>query len=736
MARVGDGAWSNSHIFASNVVVERASRILGTLRGSARDPPWKSCPNSTRVQSGRQIAEQFYVPGKNLWWLVKLCPEPGLLKMCGIVGRVGRKSTLGAMEPEPGIAALFHRGPDAAGEYAAGRVTLGHTRLSIIDLAGGSQPMATSDGKLRITFNGEIFNFIELREELEQKGHEFQTRSDTEVILHLYEEYGPDCTARMNGQWAFALWDDPRQRLFLSRDRMGVRPLYYASAGNDFIFGSEIKAIFAHDRVKRELDLETLDQIFTFWCPLPSRTIFKGVRQIPPGHSAILENGELRIWRYWDTRYVWDGDVSRESEDSAAEGLLELLLDATRLRLRADVPVGVYLSGGLDSAVTTALVKRVAQADLRAFSVAFADRELDESEFQQEAAAFIGARRSTVHCINEEIAEVFPDVVWHMEQPVLRTAPAPLYLLSKLVRNSGFKVVLTGEGADEILGGYDIYKEAKVRRFIAREPRSLMRPLLLKRLYPYMSSLQKQTPEYLRRSFHVDSADLGSPFFSHLPRWEMTGHLKTFFSEDVRGQLAGYDCLDELRSELPDDFSRWNPFCQAQYLETKILLPGYILSAQGDRVAMAHSVEARYPFLDHRVVDFAARLPPRLKMKALDEKHILKRAVRDLVPDSILKRPKQPYRAPDGKSFVNSKARDYVERLLCPGSLREAGIFKPEPVQVLLQKFRSNRLTNVRDNMALVAVLSTSLVVDQFIHNFRGQAELCNSLSESSVTLS
>lgn len=653
--------------------------------------------------------------------------------MCGITGCVGRKPAEGFSEPGPGIATLSHRGPDAFGTYTSGQVSLGHARLSILDLSGGAQPMEACNGRLCITFNGEIFNYIELREDLKRKGHSFKSRSDTEVILHLYEEYGPACTEQMNGQWAFALWDESRQRLFLSRDRMGIRPLYYALVDGALTFGSEIKAIFANESIKRELDFETLDQIFTFWCPLPSRTIFKGVKQIPPGHSAIFENGQLRLWRYWD---LHPSCVEAANEQCLAENLLELLTDATRIRLRADVPIGVYLSGGLDSAITTALAKRMTQADLRAFSIAFADQELDESAFQQVAAEFIGARLSTFHCDDEEIAEAFPNVVWHMEQPVLRTAPAPLYLLSELVRDSGFKVVLTGEGADELFGGYDIFKEAKVRRFVAREPRSAIRPLLLKRLYPYLSSLQRQTPEYLRRSFRVEQAGLDNPFFSHLPRWELTGRLKTLFSEETHSHLNGYDCLDELRSELPGEFPRWDKFFQAQYLETTLLLPGYILSAQGDRVAMAHSVEARYPFLDHRVVDFAASLSPTLKMKGLDEKHLLKRAAAALVPEPILRRPKQPYRAPDGKSFVTGRARDYVQSLLDPASMRKAGVFKPQPVQALLEKFRSNRLTSARDNMALVAVLSTSLILDQFIDSFRKEANPCNNLNASFATLS
>ncbi|HZU08345.1 MAG TPA: asparagine synthase (glutamine-hydrolyzing) [Pseudacidobacterium sp.] len=657
--------------------------------------------------------------------------------MCGIAGIISQDSTaLRTLALERMTEALSHRGPDEHGLHIEGSAALGHARLSIIDLAGGHQPMQLHDGRMWTTFNGEIFNYIELRQELEQKGHKFVTKSDTEVILHLYQEYGTDFVQRMNGQWALAIWDDARKQLFLSRDRMGIRPLYYTTVGGALIFASEIKAILAHPRVPRQLDLQALDQIFTFWCPLPSRTTFKNIHQLPPGHSGIFKDGHLKTWRYWKLNYEWQTDESPRAVERAADQLFELLLDAARIRLRADVPVGAYLSGGLDSAVTTALITRLVPENLRTFSVGFEDADLDESVWQREAASFFGVGHESIRCSAEDIGEVFPDVIWHMEQPVLRTAPAPLYILSRLVRESGFKVVLTGEGSDEILGGYDIFKEAKVRRFIARNIDSKFRPLLLRRLYPYIGNIQKQSPAYLQRFFHVNPSDVENPFFSHIPRWTLTARAKTFFSDDVRQELGGYDCLSDMRSELPTEFSRWDGFSQAQYLETAHLLPNYILSAQGDRVAMAHSVEGRYPFLDYRVVEFASHLSPALKMKALDEKYLLKRMAKGLVPESILSRPKQPYRAPDGRSFVHGKAREYVDEILSAETIRNAGIFKPEPVRMLLEKFRSGRPTNTGDDMALVGILSTSLLMDQFIYQNRKQDCACTTYSESFATLS
>ena len=575
--------------------------------------------------------------------------------------------------------------------------------------------MSIADGKLWITFNGEIFNYVELRQELIDNGHKFATRSDTEVILHLYQEEGENCVQRLNGQWAFAIWDAMQKKLFLSRDRMGVRPLFYTQTAESFLFASEIKALLAHPAVEREVDLQALDQIFTFWVTLPPRTAFRKIWQLPPGHSLVLEEGQVRVWEYWHLEYAPETRGREDGEKRLTEELLALLLDATRIRLRSDVPVGAYLSGGLDSTFITALTKKLVGDRLRTFSVSFEDAEFDESAYQKEASAFLQTQHSDVHCSYEDIARVFPEVVWHTEQPIVRTAPAPLFLLSELVRKSGFKVVLTGEGSDETMGGYDIFKEAKIRRFWGRNPASKWRPLLLKRLYPYMEGIQRQSSAYLKSFFHVDADDLTSTFFSHLPRWELTAKLKMFLSEEVRGETRSYSALSELEGALPASFVSWDAFNQAEYLEARYLLPGFILSSQGDRMAMAHGVEGRYPFLDYRVVEFAAKLPPRLKMKVLDEKHLLKQAASDLIPESIRKRSKQPYRAPDGKSFLGP-AGGYLEAILSPERIKREGIFDPQSVGGLLAKFKSRRATGTKDNMALVGILSTGILIERFIN--------------------
>jgi asparagine synthase (glutamine-hydrolysing) len=586
--------------------------------------------------------------------------------------------------------------------------------LSIIDLAGGQQPMKYPDGDFWITFNGEIFNYIELRKDLAGLGHRFATCSDTEVILHLYARYGERCVDHLNGQWAFAIWDGRRRRLFASRDRLGVRPFYYTWTGGSFLFASEIKALLAYPGTRRELNLDALNQLFTFWVTIPPATVFQGISELPPGHSLTLQDGNLSVTRYWSIDYNPD-QADEASCATKPQEFLDLLTDAVRLRLRADVPVGAYLSGGLDSTLTTALIRRVHGGTLRTFSIRFTDAEYDETPFQREASVFLGTDHEEVCCTQNDIVDAFPKVIRHAESPLLRTAPVPMFLLAQLVRASGFKVVITGEGADELFGGYDIFREAKIRRFWARMPESRLRPLLLKRLYPYMNGLQRQSPSYLKSFFRVRDTDCADGLFSHMPRWEVTSRTKLFFSSEVKAALARTDVLQEMRESLPSRYTSWPSLCQAQYLETAHLLPGYILSSQGDRMAMAHGVEGRYPFLDHRIVQFASALPPSLKLNVLTEKYLLKRASHGMIPESVRKRPKQPYRAPGGRAFFSSMPCDYVQDALSAASIRRTGIFDPDTVSCLLQKFRTGTAVGEKDDMALIGILSTEILNKELI---------------------
>ena len=644
--------------------------------------------------------------------------------MCGIAGFYCLSGSFGGNEAVSRrllgrmADSIAHRGPDDAGVYADGPAGLAHRRLSIVDLsAAGHQPLSNADGSVWISFNGEIFNHVELRAGLEARGHAFRGHSDTETIVQAYVEAGPACVESFNGDFAYAIWDRNRKRLVLTRDRMGVRPLYYTISSGVLVFASEVKALLEFPGVRAELDPFALEQIFTFWFPLAPRTPYKGIYELPPGHQLIAENGTFSIRPYWQLSFP-DGKDARSdkrSEAEVAEELEALLGDATRIRLRADVPVGAYLSGGFDSSATTALAQRQGGGRLRTFSVGFESAEFDESEYQRAMVRALGTEHSELICTRADIGRGFPEVVRHAERPILRTAPAPLYMLARLVRENGFKVVVTGEGADEVFGGYDIFKEAKVRRFWARQPQSTWRPALLRRLYPYLSGMQSQSLEYLQAFFRGGLDQAADPLFSHLPRFNLTRRAGRFFSADLRGSLQGYDAMDELRSDLPADFLRWHPLSQAQYLESAYLLPGYILSSQGDRMAMAHGVEGRFPFLDHRVVEFAARIPPRMKVKGLREKHILRHALGRHLPDIISERPKQPYRAPDSESFFGSAAPAYVGELLSPQAVARAGYFNPQATAKLVAKCASGGPIGVGDNMAFVGILSAQLLDEKFV---------------------
>ncbi len=642
--------------------------------------------------------------------------------MCGIVGVLNRTE-----QPAPDrdvllrmLGTLQHRGPDGYGVYRDDRVGLGSARLSIIDLARGDQPISNEDGSLWIVYNGEIFNYVELRPQLEARGHHFTTQSDTEVIVHLYEEYGPDCLRHLNGQYALAIWDVKAQSLFLARDRLGIRPLFYTISDGRLLFGSEVKALLAYPGVRAELDPRAVEQVFTYWSTLTPTTAFRGVRELPPGNYLLAAQGELQIETYWRPDFTPEEGCP---EADYAEELEALLIDAARLRMRADVPVGAYLSGGLDSSLTTAIVRDYTDSRLETFSIAFENPDFDESAFQYRMAEYLGTQHHVVTCSDADVGRVFPDVIWHTETPILRTAPAPLFMLSQLVNEHGLKVVVTGEGADEVLAGYDIFKEMTIRRFWARNPDSEMRPLLLKRLYPDIGGLSRAGNAYLNAFFRRDLETTGSPYYSHALRWSNTGRNRRFL-KSTAGEDAAQPWADDIT--LPADFATWPALGQAQYLEMTIFLSQYLLSSQGDRVAMAHSVEGRYPFLDFRVVEFCNRLPPGVKLRGLMEKWLLRRVASKHLPEEIWRRPKRPYRAPIHAGFFGAGAPDYVAELLSPGAIAESDLFLPAAVEQLTRKAASGRSLSEVEDMALAGILSTQLVYRQFVKDFSPRAPVAH----------
>jgi asparagine synthase (glutamine-hydrolysing) len=632
--------------------------------------------------------------------------------MCGIAGALSFAAPPVSREALIRMAAaLHHRGPDEHGVFRDACCGLAHARLSIIDLASGQQPMLDARGELAITYNGEVFDYVELREELRAHGAVFRTQSDTEVVLEAYRAWGTDAFARFNGQFALAIWDARTRELVVARDRLGVRPLYLCRHGGRVWFASEVKAIFAGDpSIPRALDPVGLAETFTFWSVVPPQSVFVGVEELRPGHVRVYAaDGSSRDHAYWRPRY---DETFTGSIDDARDALAEALERATRLRmLRADVPVGCYLSGGLDSSVTAALGRRAVGGRLRTFSLRFEDAEYDETPYQREMVARLGSEHSEVVVSRGAIADAFPDVIAHVERPVLRTAPAPLYLLARLVHAQGIKVVTTGEGADEMLAGYDLFREARVRRFWARAPHSKARPLLLDKLYPYLARGPARARAMARDFFARGLDRPHAPEFAHLPRWRSAQALHRLFTDDTRAAIAAAgDPIARLVATFPPELAGWDPLARDQYVEIRTLLSGYLLASQGDRVAMASSVEGRFPFLDRDVVALADSLPARYKLRVLDEKHVLKRVATalDLAPPSIVRRPKQPYRAPDALALAGAA---WVGDTLA----EPAGVFDPRAIGALAAKCREavatggDQLSNA-DNMALVGVLSTQLL--------------------------
>lgn len=622
--------------------------------------------------------------------------------------------------------AMQHRGPDEFGIYRDTHAGLAHARLSLVDLNTGQQPMTHANGKLWVVFNGEIYNHVELRHVLQGHGHVFRTTSDTEVILAAWVQWGPAAFERMNGQWAVALWNESTRELVLARDPMGICPLHWCEHQGQLLFASEVKALFAAaPDLPRAFDPLGLTQTLTFWSIVPPQGVFQGIHELVPGTVRVI-CGERMVDHTVQPLTYNEGNEDPQrftgSVSDAAAAVREALRRATALRIaRADVPVGSYLSGGLDSSIIAALGQEVAGANFQTFSLRFEDAEYDETPFQRQMVSRLGSQHHEVSVARRDIATCFPSVVNHTERPLLRTAPAPLFLLSGLVRSRGIKAVLTGEGADEMFAGYDLFREGKVRRFWGRQPQSTWRHALLERLYPYLSRSPVAQRALSRQFFGKNIDQWHEPGFAHGPRWQTTAALQRLLHPDMRLAAANRgDPVRNLMAQMPDAFHRWGNLSQDQYVEIRTLLHGYLLSSQGDRMLLGQSVEGRFPFLDKDVVALANRLPARHKLQGLDEKHVLKLAATGLVPDAIIRRQKQPYRAPDALCFVAPDAPAYVADMLDEEAVGKAQVFDPQMVTRLFAKCRANaaaqQLSNT-DNMALVAVLSTQLLHAQFIES-------------------
>lgn len=568
---------------------------------------------------------------------------------------------------------------------------------------------------LTVVFNGEIYNHRELRE-LWRGAYEFRTASDTEVILAGFALEGAAAVDRFVGQFAFALFDPRDHSVWLVRDRVGICPLFYAKTALGWAFASEAKALFAGGHVAPALDLRGVHQCLQLWAPLAPRTCFKNVTSLPPGHLARLRGEEITLRRYWELPTANTSLGAPELEAEALAKFADVFVDSVRLTLRADVPVAAYLSGGLDSSTLCAVAQRELGGTLQTFSVAFERPEFDESAFQKHAAEALGTEHHVITIGHDEIANSLPDVVWHAEQVMVRSAPAPLFVLSDLVRAHGTKVVLTGEGADEFLWGYDLYKEAKIRAFWAKRPSSAWRPSLLARLYPYMPRMQRSSQQLLRPFFGIGLEDPDAPHFSHMPRWTSTAKASRLLSAKARAELDGHDPVLDVVAAMPPAVARAPLLARAQYIEAITLLSGYLLSAQGDRVLLGHSVEGRFPLLDHRLVEVASALPANLKMRALREKYALHRFARDWLPSALAERTKRPYRAPVAESLVGSHAPQWSRHLLEREAVDEAGVFDGDRVSKFVARAAARPAdVSESDSMVLMGIASTQLLHASFV---------------------
>ena len=637
--------------------------------------------------------------------------------MCGITGFYqfyentdNKISTLRGM-----LTRIKHRGPDECGIYLSDDIGMGSVRLSIIDLSTGTMPLSNGDESLWIVFNGEIFNYIELKEELLAKNHTFKTNSDTEVIVHLYEEYGPEFLEKLNGQFVIAIWDKNKKELFLARDRVGIRPLFYTTVNNSFVFGSEIKSFLEFPNFNPKISAKALSEYFTFWTSLSSNTVFEDVFELPAGSYMTINANSIAIKKYWELPISKPEDYKFNNADEAAKEFETIFTDAVKLRLRADVQVAAYLSGGLDSSITTAFIKKITPDSLRTFSIGFTENDFDESSYQNIARDYFKTQHSSVTCSPKDISENFKDVVWHSEAPLLRTAPTPMSLLAKSVKDHNIKVVITGEGADELFGGYNIFKETKIKHFWAKDPNSKYRPLLLKKLYPYIPQISKATSNILKMFFGYKLSETSSPIYSHLLRWNNTSRINNYLSKDYKEAIENYNPVFVIEKQLEDKLDGYDYLTKAQWIELNFFMSKYLLSSQGDRMAMANSIEGRYPFLDHRVIEFCMKLDPDLKLNGLNEKYLLKKMMKGRLPESILNRSKQAYRAPIRSTFFSEEMPAYLNDMLSEEKMVSFGIFNPEFVKQLKKKMKLNKQISEIDNMAITAILSTQILYDLFI---------------------
>jgi asparagine synthase (glutamine-hydrolysing) len=597
--------------------------------------------------------------------------------MCGIAGihRFRSGAPVDREDLETMAALLNHRGPDDEGFWLEGDVGLAHRRLAILDTSRlGRGPMATPDGDVLITYNGEIYNFLELRADLEGRGHRFRTGTDTEVLLHLWREHGEGMLELLNGMFAFALWDRRLRKLFLVRDRLGIKPLYYRLDGDGISFASEVKALLRLRPGTAQVDIGVLDAYMSVGYVPTERTLFAGVQKLQPGHCLTVERGEVRIREYWDVR---PGDGEPLNEDEAVEQSLALLRDAVRLQLRSDVPLGVFLSGGIDSSAVVALMAERGVPDIRTFTVAYDfGTRFDETRYARLVAERFATRHQEVFVTPREFQELVPTMIWHMDEPVTEAAAISLFFIARLARQHGVIVVLSGEGSDEVFGGYPIYKYMQELERYRRLPAALRRGLI----NPALGLLGPKWRKYTALSERtLEQRYLGVSFYERDAK-------ESLYRPELRERINGHDCGWMLRGYYARTSGR-DPLQRMMYTDLKSWLPDDLL-VKADKMTMACSVELRVPFLDHRLVELGARIPSQLKIRGWETKHVLKRAMRSHLPAEILDRGKMGFPTPLARMF-QGPMRDYVRDLVDSPSFHERGYFRPERVRQLLGEHES-----------------------------------------------
>jgi len=603
--------------------------------------------------------------------------------MCGIAGFVGGSDTAADGGDRARLLkgmcdVIRHRGPDDEGFFLRPGVALGMRRLSIIDLAGGHQPISGEDGTVSIVFNGEIYNFHELRSELEKRGHNFKTNSDTEAIVHAYEEYGTDCANHLRGMFAFAIWDEKTRGLYIARDRVGKKPLYYTLArGTTLVFGSEIKSILEHPDVTREISLEALDAYFTLGYVPDPLTIFRGIYKLPPGHYLTLANGDLHTREYWD--FNFEPGESRKPEDYMDE-LRALLDESVRLRLISDVPLGAFLSGGIDSSTVVALMAQHMNQPVKTFSIGFHEDSYNELKYARLTAKKLGTDHHEFF-VTPQICDVINDLVWHFDEPFADPSAIPTYMVSKLARDH-VTVALSGDGGDELFAGYTHYVVQENRRAFSALPKALragvMRPLSYR--LPYGA--------WGRNYLHNISLDPIDRYLDSLSYFTQLTK-RSLYTSDFQRSLGATDYVTRSFREYASRVKTNEPLDQLLYIDGKTYLPGDILT-KVDRVSMATSLEVRVPLLDHKLIEFVTKVPASLKLAGTETKQLLKRVARELIPSEILDRPKQGFGIPL-EEWINRQLRDQIREILNEPRTRQRGYVNYDYVDLILDEHYKNR---------------------------------------------